>query len=39
VLFDLGRSISKGADPVELNEKFSLLEQRFGSIKPIHELT
>lgn len=39
VLFDLGRSISKGADPVELNEKFNLLEQRFGSIKPINELT
>lgn len=38
VLFDLGRSISKGADPVELTERFNLLEQRFGAIKPIKEL-
>lgn len=34
VLFDLGRSISKGTNPVELTEKFKLLEQRFGTIKP-----
>lgn len=30
VLFDLGRSISKGTAPAELTEKFQLLEQRYG---------
>lgn len=30
VLFDLGRSISKGTQPVELTEKFRLLELKFG---------
>ena len=38
VLFDLGRSISKGAEPVELEEKFNLLERRFGPSQPIREL-
>ncbi|TXH11340.1 MAG: hypothetical protein E6R04_01815 [Spirochaetes bacterium] len=31
VLFDLGRSISKGANPAELQEKFKLLEKTFGA--------
>lgn len=35
VLFDLGRSISKGADPVELQEKFKLLEATYGPTRLI----
>jgi len=35
VLFDLGRSISKGAMPAELTERFKILEVRFGSPQPI----
>lgn len=38
VLFDLGRSISKGVMPAELTEAFKLLEKRFGSPKPIGTL-
>lgn len=30
VLFDLGRSISKGAEPQELTEKFTMIERNFG---------
>ncbi len=39
VLFDLGRSISKGADPVELQEKFKLIEQRFGRARAFRHLS
>ncbi len=39
VLFDLGRSISKGAEPVELTEKFNLLEQRFAPVRLIPDLS
>lgn len=39
VLFDLGRSISKGADPAELQEKFKLIEQRFGRARAFHHLS
>lgn len=35
VLFDLGRSISKGVMPPKLLETFKLLEERFGTPKPI----
>lgn len=39
VLFDLGRSISKGADPAELQEKFKLIEQRFGPARAFRHLS
>ena len=39
VLFDLGRSISKGADPAELQEKFKLIEQRFGLARAFRHLS
>lgn len=39
VLFDLGRSISKGADPAELQEKFKLMEQRFGPARLLRPLS
>lgn len=38
VLFDLGRSISKGAQPQELTEKFKLMESTFGPGRAIRIL-
>lgn len=39
VLFDLGRSISKGAMPAELTERLKLMETTFGPAKPIQNLS
>lgn len=38
VLFDLGRSISKGAMPAELAERLKLMETTFGPARPIRVL-
>lgn len=38
VLFDLGRSISKGAMPAELAERLKLMEATFGPARPIRVL-